>query len=299
MSGDRPDSHRSDAFSAVDCVTPFVAFWQSATDRPPERIATSWETAYHDQLPAAVQRSLQRHRFPDDLARAVPKMTTAIATLTVRRDAVNRAGRTAIRQFAKLLGCELAPFQLVTLVGAFAADGWMEWDDRRATLLIAVEALESIAQAEILLRHEVAHVIHFQLLANDDESWTVGDALFEEGLATALSGVGNDLSDGLLCAAGRTTTWQGEPVDDWLARCEAAWPAIRARLLADFASVDDEAYADLFLGGSDTSRFPSRAGYYAGLRLVGRLALETPWPALVRWDRDTARAKLRDVLRDE
>ena len=283
--------------TVFDGIQPFINFWQHAADGSPQRIAAQWQADYHDRLPEPVRRSLRRHRFPDDLERAVPKMTTAVEELAERRDAVTLAVREATRRYADLLDYEAAPFQLVTLVGAFAADGSMEWNEGQATLLVAVEALESIAQADILVRHEVAHVIHFQLLA-DDDTWSVGDALFEEGLATTLSGWGTDVSDGTLCAAGRTTTWQGERVDDWLARCEASWPAIRDRLLVDFRSGDDTAYADLFLGGSGTSGFPSRAGYYAGLRLVRCLADDTPWPELVRWDRATARSKMLTTLRD-
>ena len=296
--GDATGASQVDVVTAIDCVTLFLGFWRGVTDEARDRIAVSWQTDYLDRLPALVQRSLRRHRFPDDLTLAGPKMAAVLETLTARRDAVDRAARTAVRQFADLLDCEVAPFDLVTLVGAFAADGWMEWDNRQATLLIAVEALESVEQTRVLLPHEIAHVLHFQLLA-DDETWNVGDALFEEGFATALSGVGTDLSDDVLCSAGRTTTWQGEPVDDWLAGCEAAWPAIRSRLLRDFESEDEGAYRELFLGGNDNAEFPSRAGYYAGLRLIRRLAANTPWPDVVRWDRDTARARVLEVLRDE
>lgn len=283
--------------SFFDGVGPFLTFWRRHTGRSPDRIADTWQSGYHDLLPTAVQRSLERHRFPGDVHMAMPRMVSAVDGLGERREAVRRAAIDACGTVSSQMDVKLAPFRLTTLVGLFGADGWMEWEDDIVHLLIAVEALESIEQAKVLIHHEVVHVVHQQFLA-DEGIRDVGDALFEEGLATAVpgTGTGTDLDAGTLCWAGRQTTSMGESVADWLARCEAAWPAIRSRLLADFASTTDEAYGTAFLGGDDEAGIPPKAGYYAGLRLVRRLLDHHTLPEVAHWDRDVARFRTRATL---
>lgn len=283
------------AMTAVDCVQSFVDLWDRIGEHPAAEIGAAWTSEYVERLPGPVLASLQRHRFAGDIERAVLRMPSTVGDLLDRRDAVQAAVRASLRQYAITLGITPGPFGLTTMVGAFGADGWVDMPDGVVSLVIAVEALESSGQAALLVRHEIAHVVHLQVMADDDR-WDIGDAVFEEGLATALSGIGSDASDGMLCSAGRTTTWQGEPVDAWAVRCAAVWPAIRARIMATFSSEDHDDYDALFLGGNGASDLPSRAGYYAGLRLVRTLAESTPWPEIVRWDRETARSAIQRAL---
>lgn len=291
-----PDASRPrSAAIHVDCVQPFVDLWEQISERPPTQIAEAWTSEYIDRLPEPVLRSWQRHRFPSDIEQAVLRMPSAADDLLRRRDAVQTATTESERLYSARLGITPDPFGLTTMVGGYGSDGWVDWQNGVASLVIAVEALESSAQADLLVRHEIAHVLHLQLMADDDR-WDIGDALFQEGLATALSGIGSDLGDGALCSAGRSTTWQGEPVESWSARCEASWPAIQARALATFASERHEDYDALFLGGTNASDLPSRSGYYAGLRLVRMLAGSTSWPEIVRWNRETARSAIQRAL---
>lgn len=281
----------------VDCVQPFVDLWEQISERPPMQIAETWTSEYVDRLPEPVLRSWQRHRFPGDIEQAVLRMPSAVDDLLRRRDAVQTAATESERLYSATLEITPDPFGLTTMVGGFGSDGWVDWPNGLVSLVIAVEALESSAQADLLVRHEIAHVLHLQLMADDDR-WDIGDALFEEGLATALSGIGSDLGDGVLCSAGRSTTWQGEPVESWAVRCEASWPAIQARALATFESDRHEDYEVLFLGGSSVPNLPSRSGYYAGLQLVRMLAGSTSWAEIMRWNRETARSAIQRALED-
>ena len=294
MTGPEPVAFQP-AVLTTDCVQPFVDLWSRISAQPPAEIAAAWAGTYVENLPEAVLRSWQRHRFPGDIEQAIPKMPDSIGNLLRRHAAVHAAADDSLRRYSATLGITPDPFRLATMVGTFGADGWVDLSEGVAALVIAVEALESDAQAELLVRHEIAHVLHLQLMVNDDR-WDIGDALFEEGLATALSGMGSDASEGLLCSAGRTTTWQGELVDAWADRCTASWPAIRERILATFSSEDEDDYSALFLGGSATPDLPSRSGYYAGLRLIRTLAESTPWPKIMRWDRETARSAIDRAL---
>ncbi len=291
-----PDAARP-GFAAVhaDCIQPFVELWERISGQTPDQIAKGWKSEYIDRLPEPVLRSWQRHRFPCDIEQAVSRMPPAIGDLLLRGAAVHAAAGHSVSQYSATLRITPEAFRLTTMVGAFGTDGWVDMSDGVASLVIAVEALESSVQADLLVRHEIAHVLHQQMMA-DDERWDVGNTLFEEGLATALSGIGLEASDGILCSAGRATTWQGEPVDDWAARCAASWPAIRARIVAILSSEDHEDYSALFLSGTSAPDLPSRSGYYAGLRLVRALAGSTTWPEIVRWDRETARSAIQRAL---
>lgn len=286
------------AMTRCDYIQPFVDLWQRVRERPPAEIAEAWAGVYIEHLPQTLLQSWQRHRVPGDIEQAVSRMPLVIDDLLRRRDAVLAAATDSVRRYTATLGLSPEPFRFATMVGTFGSDGWVDLSDDAATLVIAVEALETTNQAELLVRHEIAHVLHLQLMAADDR-WDVGDALFEEGLATALSGLGSDASDGMLCAGGRTTTWQGELVDIWAARCAVSWPAIRARIIATVPSEDHGDYDALFLGGNRASDLPSRSGYYAGLRLVRTLAWSTPWPEIVRWDRETARSAIERELSND
>ncbi len=279
----------------VDCVQPFVDLWERISGLTAKEITESWMSEYIARLPEPVLAFWQRHRFPGDIDKAVSRIPSTIGDLIRRRGAVFAAATEGVHQYSTKLGITPEPLGLTTMVGAFGSDGWVDLSDGVATLVVAVEALESSGQAALLVRHEIAHVLHLQVMA-DSDVWDVGDALFEEGLATALSGIGLDASDGSLCAGGRTTTWQGEPVDAWAARCAASWSTIRARIMATFSSEEHGDYDALFLGGTDLPELPSRSGYYAGLCVVRSLARSTAWREIVRWDRETARSMIHQAL---
>jgi uncharacterized protein YjaZ len=185
------------------------------------------------------------------------------------------------------------------MVGLFRSDAWVDSMAGEPVCFCAVEYVDDLGRADVLLAHEAAHVFHERChpdrLAEMD---TVGHALFLEGLAILASAQVVPGSDeaGYLWAGKRRVPSSGQGVGEWLIECEAGWPELRNRLLRDLQSEEREDYATWFLGRRKNDDLPNRAGYFVGFRLLGQLGERHTVAEMARWPARRAHAEIVGVL---
>jgi hypothetical protein len=271
----------------IQDITPsFFAFWERAKECAPERQQQLWYELYEEPHRALFAVCGDRHGTRDALPAALlrfsadlPRLRETVPQLLI---ALERTGPELTRLFA----LECLDLRWVILVGMYWSDGWMVVRDGQPTCYIAVEMLESPMRAEILLLHEAAHVAHQICLGAEWENLlTLGDSLFAEGLATLVSAqIGPGLGEAAYLWAGKDQTHlRMQPMSEWLAQCNAIWPALRLRLVHEIQATDAETINPYFLGDHAPADLPERVGYFAGYRLVSALAKTHPIAEMARW----------------
>jgi hypothetical protein len=128
------------------------------------------------------------------------------------------------------------------------------------------------------LDHELFHVEHSQWFKDCDALWC---SLWQEGLATYAAGVMNPGADDTMLMLN-----EPKPIR---AAVDADWAGALCQTRTDFDSTDKGVYAGYFFGGDRQQKYPSRWGYYVGLRLAQRMGAHRSLAALDHLTNDQAR----------
>jgi hypothetical protein len=112
-------------------------------------------------------------------------------------------------------------------------------------------------------------------------------ALWEEGLATYVSGVMNpQVSESAIL---------GRP-EDLAARARPLLSQIARELLQNMDSTSPDLYQTFFLGNSVRKDIPPRSGYYAGLLIARELGQSYSLRQLAQMNGESLRSTMRRIL---
>ncbi len=238
----------------------------------------------------------RRQAKPDDLEAALAKFAETAPRLQAGLPALQRDIERVTPALAYLFAAPDVDLRWVLMVGLFSADGWVDLVDGEPVCFCAVESVEDLDRAEVLLAHEAADVGHERCQPRGWQGMdTIGHALFLEGLAVLASArVTPGADEGEYLWPGRRRTPGGQAVREWLAECEAGWADARAALLGDLHREDEETFAAYFLGRRPRENVPIRVGYFVGYRLLAALAEDHPIAEMARWP---ARRVITEIAR--
>lgn len=155
-------------------------------------------------------------------------------------------------------------------------------------LIFGADMIAQIHDARTLtpfLDHELFHVEHGKHFSECPEVWC---ALWAEGLATYAAKVMNPGADDQQLLL--TTP---EPIR---ASVDATWPATACFARAKLDSSATKDMEALFQGGSDTREYPSRFGYYVGLRVAEESGGRYKLAELARMPPERAKAVLNEAI---
>ncbi|MDF1504496.1 hypothetical protein PYV61_16185, partial [Roseisolibacter sp. H3M3-2] len=276
----------------------------------------AWDDATRDAAPAARQAAFRRmvvDAHPDVFGPvfAVPDsagLARYLEWLTPRLPAAYRVAAhlerelppAAARMAALLPPLAGAEVPVVLGLTLGRTNGTVRLVDGRPVLFLGVEVQTILSDraddAAATAEHELTHVAHARanpaLYARVDAGvrgvpTPLYVSLFAEGLAAWAVG----------CATpGRTAAQRLMSAD-----LPTAAPAAAARLLpelaADLESTDPKRYADWFFVGGRRADVPARFAYWAGERVVARMAGRRTAEALLRLDAETVLREVREGLR--
>ncbi|WFE39635.1 hypothetical protein [Micromonospora sp. WMMD998] len=281
-----------------DLVPDALACLRQCRSAPADRWPERWRSGYLARHPD-VFRVLDRDgdwSDPADVAAVVDGLRDRVADLAARAEAVRDLLPAGVADAAGALGWsgEGGPVECVVLVGLGRANGWADDLGGRFALFLAVERLGPPDDDGLLVRHEVAHVVHDRRAGIRD--WPphgVANQLFAEGLATQVTA---EIDPGRPLEA---YLWFGRPGHrPWLDECRRRWPEILDRVRADLDATDPDHHAAYFLMRDSPLRgdLPRRCGYLVGLAAVRRLRDRHGLPELAGWPLSRVRAEMATAL---
>ncbi|MBQ0977112.1 hypothetical protein [Micromonospora sp. M61] len=282
-----------------DLIPAYLEYARSAASAPASHRPELWRTRYLDRHPEVFATLDRDHAWsvPPELATVLSRLAGADVDLTARSAALRADLPTAVPAVSHALGWsgDADPVECVVMVGLHRANGWAESLDGRFALFLAVEELDGTDDGRMLVRHEVAHVVHDRLAAiRDWPEHGVANTLLTEGLATEVSA---ELTPG---RGDEAYLWFGRPGHrPWLDECRRRWPEILGRITADLETVDPRHHAAYFLmRDSPLGDLPKRCGYLVGLEVVRQLRTEHPLSKIATWGLDEVRDRVRRALAD-
>lgn len=271
---------------SVQDITPdFFDFWAAARDRSPTEQQRLWHERYESPHRLHFAASEGRHGNADRLSYALSRYPLDLDRIRQMRLVVDATIEHTEREVACLFALDRLDMTWVLLVGMYWSDGWVAEVEGQPISYIALELLEAPVRAQILLPHEAAHVTHATALGDEWQNLTtLADGLFLEGLATlASTRVAPGYDEAAYLWAGMTKTPRGVSVHDWLAECEVQFPVLKGQLREHLEATDPATCAPWFYGETERLDLPQRYGYFAGYRLLQRLAHKHTIAEMTRW----------------
>lgn len=284
--------------NVLDLTPDFFRFWHVADGRAPAEQAALWQELYEAPHRPHFVASEGRHGNTAQLFYALRRYGPDFDRIREMKEVVSETITSTEPAVASLFALDLFTMRWVLLVGMYWADGWVAEIEGEPISYIALELLEAPVRAEILLPHEAAHVAHATALGDEWKNLTtLADGLFLEGLATlASASIAPGYDEAAYLWAGLTETPRGVRVQDWLAECEAHWSVLNDQLRQHLAATDPAIYAPWFHGEHARPDLPQRYGYFAGYRVLQRLAEEHAIAELARWPTTRIRYEVARAL---
>ena len=251
--------------------------------------AVAWVRTYEARFPSVFEVYYSAWGSPvkrADAALQAPRLVAQVLAAEARARHILAQAEIDFRRGGLLHG-ELS---VVLLVGAHTSNGWVADHQGKRSLFLALEYLGTPPYDDVLVVHELSHVVQAQLSpATAAPTYASSLAAMVEGAATATSR--------LLCP-GHTDSaylWMDDDHQDWLDECITSAPAIASLLLrhADTPD-DDEAVAPLFRN-REGGGIPARAGYWAGDQIAREMLKDgADLRELLSMEPDAAHARVRD-----
>jgi hypothetical protein len=278
----------------VNLMPPFWRFWDAAKDQPQSAQLLQFDEMVVKEHPEVYRESVlgvggngPGPRIVDFLRGAPAK----IAGMRKLSDSLEGDLPLYLSDFQKAFpdfSCKNPIYFLVSL-GAF--DGGVRSVNGYPALLFGVDVIARMhPQDELgaLFDHELFHMYHRQITGvGGGRGDPLYRALWEEGLATYVSGVLNP-------RVGESAIL-GRP-EDLAARAKPQLPQIAGELLQNIDSTSPDLYQTFFLGNSPRKDIPPRSGYYVGLLIARELGQTHSLQQLAKMNGESLRSTIRQML---
>jgi hypothetical protein len=278
----------------VNLMPPFWRFWDAAKDQPQSAQLQLFDEMVVKEHPEVYRESVlgagsngSGPRIADFLRSAPPN----IAVMRKLSDSLEADLPLYLSGFQKAFpdfACQ-NPIYFVVSLGAF--DGGVRSVNDSPALLFGVDVIARIHpenELGALFDHELFHMYHRQITGMGGGS---GDplyrALWEEGLATYVSGVLNpQVSESAIL---------GHP-EDLAARTRPLLSAIAGELLRNMDSTSPDIYQAFFVVNSARKDIPPRSGYYVGLLIARELGQRYSLQQLATMNGESLRSTIGGML---
>ncbi len=275
----------------VENICPdFFAFWQQAQNSSLAEQKQLWQTMYEERHRDIFDVYYRRWGDPAQLEEALSKFPKIVPKLQeIAQDAKLRIEHVVIR-CARVFDCLESNFDFVVMVGLFTSNGWATTFRGKPTCFLALECFTEPQYLDILIAHETAHSLHEQCSSGEWTDFAIGEALFQEGLAT--------IASTLVCpsATDAEYLWFGPGYDSWITGCESHWAELRQRFLRDLQQIDESLYTVYFGGKGQEAGLLKRVGYFVGYRVLASLYQRHTIAEMARWSPERAFAEVKQVL---
>lgn len=271
----------------------FFAFWEQAQGRNLTEQKQLWQTLYEERHRDIFDVYYRRWGDPAGLEEALGKFAEVVPKLREIVHGIERRIEHAIAGCAQVFDILETNFDFVVMVGLFSSNGWATTFRAKPTSFLALECFTEPRYLDILITHEAAHVFHARCHPTEtdfDMNWAIGEALFQEGLATVASTIVHPR------ATEAEYLWFGSGYAGWIAECSSRWPELCQRFLKDIAQVDKTLYTIYFGGKGAEANLPKRAGYFVGYRAVKNLSQRYSVAEMARWSPERAVAEVQQAL---
>jgi hypothetical protein len=278
----------------VDLMPPFWRFWDAAKDQPQSAQLLLFDEMVVKEHPEVYRESVlgvgSNEPGPRiaDFLRGAPANIAAMRKLS---DSLEGDLPLYLSDFQKAFpdfACQ-NPIYLLVSLGAF--DGGVRAVNGYPALLFGVDVIARVhPQDELgaLFDHELFHMYHRQITGmGGGRGDPLYRALWEEGLATYVSGVLNPgVSESAIL---------GRP-EDLAARAKPHLPQIARELVQNMDSTSPDLYQTFFLGDSARKDIPPRSGYCVGLLIARELGQGHSLQQLAKMNGESLRSTIRRML---
>jgi hypothetical protein len=273
--------------SFVDYSAQFDEFEARTEGTPSDKRVTEFLATFNALVPGLYEDKDAAH-----LARRVDKALTNFPAIRPAYREVERefpeALRGAVEHFRKVFPDFVPPFPIYLVHSLGIRDGGVDYVGGKKVMMFGADVIAVIHNDDSMrpfMEHELFHLEHARHFEGCDQLWC---SLWQEGLATfAASVMTPQATDHQLLLD------QPTPIR---AQTDAHWGEALCWIATHFDATADDDIGDAFTAGQQPPGFPSRFGYYVGLRVSAEAAKTRGLPALDRLNELQARPVVAGAL---
>lgn len=197
-------------------------------------------------------------------------------------------------------------FNVIIIVGFYGFGFWLTFYNGQPTIFIAIEKSFSDNCLDIMLAHEIGHIIHFisqpknsklhnvihGKIKKNYKSLTIADYLMTDGIATYTSS--------LICPDRPEVlySYPEENKQQWYNECKNRELELIKYSLASLNKSDLHSLQTFILMSGASKEYPKRIGYFIGYQILKQISKKHPISKIMKWPSKKYRAIIKMTLED-
>jgi hypothetical protein len=255
-----------------DLIPDYFEFERAAHSLDPAERPSVWHDTYESRHPK-IFASYNQMGQPPDFDQTLVRLASESDAFKARVRLVFHHARENAPRVAARFGAKPSELAVVTMVGLYRGDCWVDDLDGAPAMFFAVERFREPPWERTSVVHEAAHFMHAAVQPQRWDDQVIGLRLLMEGIAiTTTHSLLPDLPEWT------HFNFEAGEIDSWLRACEEALPSVRSRLRGLVASTDATETARYFSPDwlRDLRDVPEKIGYYAGAQVVEQVSRDMP-----------------------
>lgn len=276
--------------NVINTVPTFLEYWNNAHQKSVDEKKALWSTKYHERWKEIFDVYFTNWGGMGLLDKSIARYSESITNIKSNAEGIEERILKIVDDVERIFGEVDLEINLIILVGFYCSNGWVTSFEGKKSIFVAAEFYDNESYLNMLIAHEIAHVLYHEVGNIDLKNGNLGVSIFDEGIATYVTKIifkGHDEHEYI---------WTSDKYYDYWKKSND----ILIELSKDARSVlefkDSDLYNQYFSMSSSNKRVPIRSGYNIGFNAVKLLSRQYSLQEMTKWNNGMIVSKLQTVL---
>ncbi len=170
--------------NVINTVPTFLEYWNNAHQKSVDEKKALWSTKYHERWKEIFDVYFTNWGGMELLDKSIARYSESITNIKSNAEGIEERFLKIVDDVERIFGEVDLEINLIILVGFYCSNGWVTSFEGKKSIFVAAEFYDNESYLNMLIAHEIAHVLYHEVGNIDLKNGNLGVSIFDEGIAT-------------------------------------------------------------------------------------------------------------------